>query len=233
MISPITGGSAITQLVTAMSAFWWLIPLSVCIATVKSAWFRGVIGEWFVRLVLQRHFHRPDYTLFNDVLLPTPDGTTQIDHILVSPFGVFVIETKNMKGWIFGHERSAYWTQQIFKRRSKFQNPLRQNFKHTKTLASLLEIDTASIYSVIVFVGNATFKTEMPNSVITISGLRRYISAFTATLLSDDLLLDINERLRCGRLDNTFSNKRKHVAHAQKLKNNVEKKALRRGQRAT
>lgn len=66
--------------------------------------------------------------------LDTPDGTTQIDHVFLSPFGVFVLETKNMRGWIFGSENQAQWTQQIFKQRFKFQNPTRQNYKHLKAL---------------------------------------------------------------------------------------------------
>ena len=66
-------------------------------------------GELRVRSVLTRRY--PDWPLLNDVLLPSGGGTAQIDHILVSPGGVFVIETKDMNGWIFaspGHQR---WTQ--------------------------------------------------------------------------------------------------------------------------
>jgi len=48
------------------------------------------------------NFKQPDYCLFKDELIPIDKGTTQIDHVLVSRFGIFVIETKNMKGWIFG-----------------------------------------------------------------------------------------------------------------------------------
>lgn len=51
-----------------------------------------------------------------------------------SRFGIFAIETKNMQGWIFGSKRQAEWTQKIYKRTFKFQNPLRQNYKHTKAL---------------------------------------------------------------------------------------------------
>jgi len=43
---------------------------------------------------------KEQYTVLHNITLPTDDGTTQIDHIVVSRFGVFVVETKNMKGWI-------------------------------------------------------------------------------------------------------------------------------------
>ena len=69
------------------------------------------------------------YRQYHDVILPTAGGTTQIDHVFVSVFGVFVVETKNMSGWIFGSERDQDWTQ-VFPggRKFKFQNPLRQNY---------------------------------------------------------------------------------------------------------
>lgn len=64
-----------------------------------------------------------EYTVLNDVILPTQAGTTQINHIVVSPYGVFDIETKNYKGWIFGGVKSTQWTQNIYGRKSNFMNP--------------------------------------------------------------------------------------------------------------
>jgi len=52
-----------------------------------------------------------DFKVFNDVLLSTRYGSTQIDHIVISIYGIFVIETKNYRGWIHGNEKSEYWTQ--------------------------------------------------------------------------------------------------------------------------
>ena len=68
-----------------------------------------------------------------------------------------------MKGWIFGSANQKQWTQQIFKHKSKFQNPLHQNYKHVKTLEDLLLIGSNakndSVFSVIIFIGDSTFKT--------------------------------------------------------------------------
>lgn len=61
--------------------------------------------------VVQKNFGPPDYHLMNHVTLRLKDGTTQIDHILVTRFGVFVIETKDYKGWIFANAKQANWTQ--------------------------------------------------------------------------------------------------------------------------
>ncbi len=148
-----------------------------------------------------------------DVTLPTSDGTTQIDHIIVSIYGIFVIETKNMKGWIFGSENQATWTQKIYKHTNKFQNPLRQNYKHTKALETLLRIKPSKIHSVVVFVGDSTFKTPMPPNVIKGIGFIRYIKSTTGIILDREdckaAITIINER----RLDRTRKTNQAHVEH--------------------
>lgn len=55
------------------------------------------------------HFLPNEYHLFNDVYICFNDRSVQIDHIVVSKYGIFVIETKNIKGWIFGTDTSEYW----------------------------------------------------------------------------------------------------------------------------
>ena len=65
-------------------------------------------------------------------MVPSRNGTTQIDHILVSAYGIFVIETKNLKGWIFGSAENATWTQVLAGKKYPFQNPLKQNYRHTR-----------------------------------------------------------------------------------------------------
>lgn len=80
----------------------YLLPVLLVTFILKSAWFRGVLGEWIVNLQIKLSLNKEQYHLIKNVTLPTTDGTTQIDHIVVSIFGIFVIETKNMKGWIFG-----------------------------------------------------------------------------------------------------------------------------------
>jgi hypothetical protein len=91
-------------------------------------------GELRVRATIRRRLKGREYSSLHDLMLPTLDGTTQIDHVIVSRFGLFVIETKDLTGWIFGGERSRRWTQVIFGKRYRFQNPLQQNYKHLKAV---------------------------------------------------------------------------------------------------
>ena len=128
--------SVVTQFIGNL---WFLIPLVLIVGLLKSPWFKGMVGEFIVNLSTWIFLDKEQYHLIKNVTLPTENGSTQIDHIIVSKFGVFVVETKNMKGWIFGSPNQKTWTQKIYKHTSKFQNPLHQNYKHIKTLESLLD----------------------------------------------------------------------------------------------
>lgn len=86
-----------------VSAIWYLIPIGIVVVIFKSSWFKDVIGEFVVNLSAKLMLDKNKYHLIKNVTLPTEDGSTQIDHIIVSIYGVFVVETKNMKGWIFGN----------------------------------------------------------------------------------------------------------------------------------
>ena len=131
----------------------WFIPAALLIGLLKSPWAKGQIGELLVRLFAHWQLDKQIYRRLHNVTLNTPDGTTQIDHVFLSPYGIFVLETKNMSGWIFGSEKQAQWTQKLYKRTFKFQNPLRQNYKHLKALEATLGVDPAHLHSVITFVG--------------------------------------------------------------------------------
>jgi restriction system protein len=119
----------------------WFIPLMLLIGLLKSPWAKGQIGELLVRLFAHWQLDKQTYRRLHNVTLNTPDGTTQIDHVFLSPYGIFVLETKNMSGWIFGSEKQAQWTQKLYKRTFKFQNPLRQNYKHLKALEATLGVN--------------------------------------------------------------------------------------------
>ena len=125
-------------------------------------------GERLVGSELIRHY--PHWMLINDLLLPSGMGTTQIDHVLVSPKAVFVIETKEMNGWIFGGPDQQNWTQSfaagkwsrqigITSKRFPFYNPLKQNEGHANALVRLGVVDKWHLRPIVAFVGDAQLKT--------------------------------------------------------------------------
>ena len=196
---------------------WYLIPFFIFVIVIKSAWFKGVFGEWQVNLLIKLFLNKADYHLTKNVTLPTEDGTTQIDHIIVSKFGIFVIETKNMKGWIFGSANQKVWTQKIFKYTSKFQNPLHQNYKHVKTLQSCLDIKGDNVFSVIIFIGDSHFKTDMPENVTFARGGIEYIKSKTDIVFSDEEIKGFIEQIELGRLSPSIKTDIQHIKHVKEV----------------
>ena len=180
------------------------------------------MGEWQVNLLIKFFLNINEYHLVKDVTLPTEKGTTQIDHIVVSKYGIFVIETKNMKGWILGGANKKHWTQKIYKHTSKFQNPLHQNYKHVKTLEACLNSRKECVFSVIIFIGDSTFKTKMPENVTFARGGVEYIKTKREVIFTNDEVLDIVERIESGRLERGFKTNRRHVKHVKEI---VEEKS--------
>ncbi|MBP0049274.1 NERD domain-containing protein [Marinobacterium sp. AK62] len=129
------------------STLWYLIPLFILAGVLKSPWFKGVMGELIVNLSARYLLDQNHYPLIKNVTLPAAEGTTQIDHVIVSAYGVFVVETKNIQGWSFGSPHQKQWTQKIFKHSSRFQSPLHQNYKHLKALQGLLSLEECKLHA--------------------------------------------------------------------------------------
>jgi len=146
---------------------------------------KGWLGEKKSAFSVWLFLSGKTYQRFHNVILPTANGTTQIDHIVVSPFGLFIVETKNREGWIFGSEDQSTWTQSLYGKNYSFQNPLRQTFRQKKGLSEFLEANESDIQTIVYFVGDCRFKTRMPDNVLR-SGLGRYIKKFKSQVLSAD-----------------------------------------------
>ncbi|MGL1956734.1 MAG: NERD domain-containing protein [Colwellia sp.] len=209
-----------------ITAVWYLIPIFIFTVIIKSAWFKGVLGEWQVNLLIKFFLDKNEYHLIKNVTLPTfieskEQGSTQIDHIIVSKYGIFVLETKNMKGWIFGSANQKQWTQQIFKHKSKFQNPLHQNYKHVKILEDLFligsNVKNNSIFSVIIFIGDSTFKTKMPENVRFARGGIEYIKSKTDIVFNDQEVANVIEQIESGRLERCYKTDRQHIKHVREI----------------
>ena len=169
-------------------------------------------GEARLSRALQKRFLAPDYHLLNHVTLRLKEGTTQIDHVLVSRFGVFVIETKNYQGWIFASAGARYWTQVLYREKFKFRNPIRQNEGHVRAIRVLLEFLPAhAVRSSVVFTGDAEFKTTIPDGVFTLKGFLAYVESQAAEAMSVDRVQFCVGRLETARLPMTKATDVEHV----------------------
>lgn len=99
--------------------------IALVIFVLKELWkefqpsIKGKIGEDVVNLAAKLRLDSDVYHLIKDVMIPSKNGTTQIDPVIVSKFGIFVIETKNYTGWIFANAKDRQWTQVSYKKKHR------------------------------------------------------------------------------------------------------------------
>lgn len=126
---------------------------------------KGEQGENRIAYLLSG-LNRNHYIVLSNVLLIKPFKgksnvpTVQIDHIVVSVYGIFVIETKNWAGSIYGTEQSKNWKVYLRKQKYENENPIIQNKTHIKFLTDILarnadylgiRISDIQMYSIVAF----------------------------------------------------------------------------------
>lgn len=201
-----------------------LLILAVAILTVlKLPIVKGFIGETIIRLVIGKSVinqKKQKYVINNLVLEVAPGKTSQIDHVVINPNGVFVIETKNYSGRIYGNESQMKWTQVLNygKVKNHFYSPEKQNQTHIYAIREILKQDIP-ICSVIVFVkGNIRYIHSA--NVYTIYGLIQKLKASTENLLSLEQMNMIYDTLSSHNKRDTISNSA-HIANIETMKKNI------------
>ena len=172
-------------------------------------------GEAQVRRSLAKYCENRDAHALNNITLRVENGaTTQIDHVLISSKGIFVIETKHYRGWIFASSKFKTWTQCTYSGKYKFQNPVFQNYKHIKAIQKVFDfIDPTFIHNIVVFSRNSIFKTMRPNNVLYIEELIPAIEKYTNDVLSLNRIQFCVGRLEYMRLELTRKTDIEHHAY--------------------
>lgn len=131
---------------------------------------KGRFGEWRVRRIIGRTKKGKRYVI-NDFMFVCGGKSVQIDHIVINKNGVYVIETKNYSGTVYGTDAQKYWLQVLphGRGRKRIYSPVKQNAAHIYRLAAIFPF---KVYftSIVVFVQNNTKKltssTAVPISVL-------------------------------------------------------------------
>ena len=174
---------------------------------------KGFMGELQSKVTQWLFLDSNIYKNFNNLIINDEKGSTQIDHIIVSKYGIFVIETKNYSGWIFGNEKSNKWTQNLYGNKKQFQNPLHQNYRHTKALAKYLNVSDEKVKPVVIFWGDCEFKTSMPKHVIRggITGNTNYIKEFKEVIFTNEEIEKICTKIKTGKDEMGFLSGLRHA----------------------
>ena len=173
---------------------------SINAAENKAASNIGKAGENDVTFVLRSL--PQEYLVINNVIIPdqvtdpNKKHTTQIDHIVISPFGFFVIETKNYRGWILGSEKSKEW-KEVFRTTPEhyFYNPIKQNWGHVYALAEHLRLNTRVFIPIVVFSDECELNVETTTPVVYVSQLEEHILSYTKEIIPRRDVLKIYDRL--------------------------------------
>lgn len=151
-----------------MGYLYLLLVFAILKTAYRNRTVRGRVGEWLVDRRLDK-LDSTRYRVISNLLIRGADGqTSQIDHVVISCYGVFVIEVKNYQGYIFGKDSDLYWTVVLNKHsRHKMYNPIRQNDGHVKALKAVLQDSPGHLFRpIVVFTRSATLKVNTIGDVI-------------------------------------------------------------------
>lgn len=142
----------------------WIFFALVILSSIYYKRFRGFMGEFWVKTELNK-LPKDKYIVLNDIMINSTKGSHQIDHIVISKYGIFVIEMKNYFGLITGDEYKDKWVQHLGKNKYYFNNPIHQNYGHIKALEELLQLDNEKFISIICISNQAKVKVKAKNVI--------------------------------------------------------------------
>ena len=202
-----------------------VVALFIYLAWYNSAKQKGKRGEMRVSAILSQL--SDEYTILNDLVFRTEKGTTQIDHLVVSKYGIFTIETKNYRGEIYGDDNRKEWTQLIvtevtyakkwwktytYVTKNRFYNPVKQSVGHAFRIKELLSVfPHVKIVPIVVFTGDAILSyVESKNHVVYEENLLDVIDGYKTTYLTDNDVQAVLAILTSNNIRETVSD-RQHV----------------------
>lgn len=195
-----------------------VVVLVFLVSLAKTPQGRGFLGEWYIKHIIGKTVKGKQYVI-NNYMIVEDGKSSQIDHILINSKGIFIIETKNYSGRIYGKENQQEWTQVLNygKVKNHFYNPVKQNATHVYRITNILPED-APIISVVVFVKDNTKYIES-EKVIGSSRLGKFVKNDHGYSLTEDQMESYYKTLTENRSD--LSN-REHVKEIHQMKQDID-----------
>lgn len=203
--------------------YFLIILFVVVFIILKLPSVKGIIGETIIKIVIGKNSQnqkKKKYVINDLVLEIAPGKTAQIDHVVINQNGIFVIETKNYSGRIYGNESQMQWTQVLNygKVKNQFYSPVKQNQTHIYAIQKILN-QNATIHSIVVFVKGNTQYIQSPN-VYTIRGLIQKLKTSSGKMISPEQMDVIYDALVANDKRSTIS-RAEHIANIEMMKNNI------------
>lgn len=181
---------------------------------------KGAIGEMRVARILEK-LPEDKYSVINNLLLNNSGYTSQVDHVVVSVYGIFVIETKTYQGIIIGGENSEQWTQNIYGHKYEFRNPILQNYGHIKSLKQALgDYKSVPFISIVAFSSQANLRVSSNIPVVYWSQILDVIRGYENPVIKESDVRRITRLLMASNTDSKETRK----DHVKNVKANVKKR---------
>ena len=181
---------------------------------------KGAIGEKRVARILEK-LPEGKYSVINNLLLNNSGYTSQVDHVVVSVYGIFVIETKTYQGIISGGENSEQWTQNIYGNKYEFRNPILQNYGHVKSMKQVLsDYKSVPFISIVAFSSQANLRVSSNIPVVYWSQILDVIRGYENPVIKESDVRRITRLLMASNTDSKETRK----DHVKNVRANVKKR---------
>ena len=159
----------------------------------------GFFGEMWTKKDLKKL--PKEYKVLNDIMFSVNNSTHQIDHVVVSKYGIFVIETKQYNGFITGDKYDSKWVRHVGKKKYYYTNPIRQNYGHILSLSELLNLDKSKFINIVSIPSAARLRIKDDGEVVRYGKVKNKIISYKNEIIENvdeiiDILLNSNIKNR-------------------------------------
>lgn len=148
----------LTNIMMLIIAFpFYLLIASIILFAIFKTRIIGNAGEYRTKQVLDT-LDKNNYFIIHDLMIRTKNNIThQIDHVVISKYGIHVIETKQYNGYIVGNEYDKQWK---MNKKYSINNPTHQNYGHVESLKEVLNMDDKYFYNIVCFPSNTKLRVK-------------------------------------------------------------------------
>lgn len=185
--------------------------ISACFYKQIVGWF----GEHWTKEAL-RKLPKDKYKIINNLFISVNGITHQIDHVVISPYGIFSIETKQYNGYITGSKYDKKWVRHSGKNKYYYTNPIRQNYGHCKALEELLNIDVSNIFNIVCIPSKARLKIKHDGELVGYDTIADKILSYKEEKINN--VSEVYDRL----IKSNMKDKKLKKEHIQNIKRKIE-----------
>lgn len=207
----------LTKWLLSQPIYWVLIVCSLLIIITYYLFGKKILG-WFGELWTKQALlllPRNKYKVLHNIMIEINGRTHQIDHIVVSENGIFVIETKQYNGYITGNKYDEKWVRHCKHKKYYYENPIRQNYGHVLAVCDLLHLKEDKVFNIVCIPSNAKLKIKDNGET------QRNFTIVGKIISYNEHLIDNVDEIVNTIEKNNIKDRKRRKQHIKDIKNNV------------